>query len=87
MVLHARNAARQRYSARAVPGAEAVVAGDLSRIAGIRDVADQVNAIGPMDAVIHNAAVGFREPRRVETADGLAHVFAVNTVAPYLLTA
>ena len=40
-----------------------------------------------LDAVIHNAAVGFREKRRIETEDGLAHVFAVNTLAPYGLTA
>ena len=41
---------------------------------------------GPFDAVIHNAAVGYREPR-LETADGLEHVFAINVLAPYLLTA
>ena len=38
------------------------------------------------DAVIHNAAVGYREPKRVETVDGLPHVFAVNSLAPYILT-
>ncbi len=37
--------------------------------------------------MIHNAAIGFRERRRIETEDGLAHVFAINTLAPYLLTA
>jgi NAD(P)-dependent dehydrogenase (short-subunit alcohol dehydrogenase family) len=37
--------------------------------------------------VIHNAGVGYREPRRVATDDGLPQVFAVNTLAPYLLTA
>lgn len=52
-----------------------------------RGVAEQVNALGAFDAVIHNAAVGYREPRRIETEDGLSHVFAVNTMAPYLLTA
>jgi NAD(P)-dependent dehydrogenase (short-subunit alcohol dehydrogenase family) len=36
--------------------------------------------------VIHNAAVGYREIHRV-TADGLPHVFAINTLAPYILTA
>ena len=30
-----------------------------------RDVAEQVNARGRFDAVIHNAAVGYREPRRI----------------------
>src|ERR1700720_3120810 len=38
------------------------------------------------DAVIHNAGVGYREPP-TRTIDGLAHVFAVNVLAPYLLTA
>jgi NAD(P)-dependent dehydrogenase (short-subunit alcohol dehydrogenase family) len=37
--------------------------------------------------VIHNAAIGYREPQRIETEDGLPHVFAVNTLAPYILTA
>src|ERR1700685_112538 len=44
------------------------------------------NALGLFDAVIHNAGVGYREPR-VETDDGLEHVFAINVLAPYLLTA
>jgi len=36
--------------------------------------------------VIHNAAVGYREgPRR--TTDGLPHVFAINTLSAYILTA
>jgi NAD(P)-dependent dehydrogenase (short-subunit alcohol dehydrogenase family) len=53
----------------------------------MRSVADQVNALGSFDAIIHNAAVGYREPRRVETEDGFAHVFAINSLAPYVLTA
>ena len=87
VVLHARNAARARDAQTAVPGAGAVIVGDLSSIAACRDLAAQANALGPFDAVIHNAAVGYREKRRVETPDGLAHVFAVNTLAPYILTA
>ncbi len=87
VVLHARNEARRDDAMAAVPRAEAVVVGDLASIAQTRGVADQVNALGSFDAVIHNAAVGFRERRRIETEDGLAHVFAVNTLAPYLLTA
>jgi NAD(P)-dependent dehydrogenase (short-subunit alcohol dehydrogenase family) len=42
--------------------------------------------LGRYDAVIHNVGVGYREPR-IETVDGLSHVFAVNVLAPYLLTA
>jgi NAD(P)-dependent dehydrogenase (short-subunit alcohol dehydrogenase family) len=86
VVLHARNTDRARQAMEAVPGARHVVAGDLSSIAETRAVADQANAIGPFDAVIHNAGVGYRE-LRLETVDGLEHVFAINVLAPYLLTA
>ncbi len=87
VVLHARDAARGRDAVAAVPGAEAVVLGDLASLAQVRGVAEQVNALGVFDAVIHNAAVGFRERQRVVTEDGFAQVFAVNTLAPYVLTA
>jgi len=53
----------------------------------MRLVADQVNALGTFDAIIHNAAVGYSEPRRTETEDGFAHVFAINSLAPYVLSA
>jgi nucleoside-diphosphate-sugar epimerase len=42
--------------------------GDLSTLAAMRDVADQANGRGRFDAVIHNVGIGYREPRRVETA-------------------
>jgi NAD(P)-dependent dehydrogenase (short-subunit alcohol dehydrogenase family) len=86
-VLHARNAQRAEEALAALPGTESVVIGDLSSIAQTRSVAEQVNALGAFDAVIHNAAIGYREPRRVTTEDGFSHVFAVNTLAPYILTA
>ena len=87
VVLHARNQRRGREALSAVPGAETVVIGDLMSITQTRNVADQVNALGSFDAVIHNAGVGYREPVRIATEDGLPHVFAVNTLAPYILTA
>jgi NAD(P)-dependent dehydrogenase (short-subunit alcohol dehydrogenase family) len=87
VVLHARSEARAQQAIAAVPGTEAVVIGDLASIAQTRSLADQINALGKFDAVIHNAAVGYREPRRIPTEDGLSHVFAVNTLAPYILTA
>ena len=86
VVIHARNANRAEDAARALPEAEAVVIGDLETIAGTTSVAAQVNALGHFDAVIHNAAVGYREGYRL-TSDGLPHVFAVNTLSAYLLTA
>jgi NAD(P)-dependent dehydrogenase (short-subunit alcohol dehydrogenase family) len=87
VTLHARNAARADDARRLLPQAEAVVIGDLSSIDQTRRVAEQVNTQGRHDAVIHNAAIGYREPRRDETVDGLSHLFAVNVLAPYLLTA
>ena len=86
VVLHARNADRAEDTRRELPEAEAVVRGDLETIAGAQDVAAQVNAPGRFDAVIHNAAVGYREGHRL-TADGLPHVFAINTLSAYILTA
>ncbi|QQC64553.1 SDR family NAD(P)-dependent oxidoreductase [Paraburkholderia ginsengisoli] len=87
VVLHARSAARADDAWRAVPQAQAALVGDLSSIAATRALAGQVNRLGRFDAVIHNAAVGYQEPRRIATVDGLPHVFAVNTLAPYVLTA
>lgn len=87
VVLHARNRERGRESLAAVPQAGAVVIGDLTSIKQTHDVAEQVNALGSFDAVIHNAGIGYREARRIRTEDGLPHVFAVNTLGPYILTA
>ncbi len=87
VVLHARNEQRAIDAIAAVTGAQEVLIADLSSISQTYSLADQVNALGSFDAVIHNAAVGYREPRRVETEDGLPQVFAVNTLAPYILTA
>jgi NAD(P)-dependent dehydrogenase (short-subunit alcohol dehydrogenase family) len=87
VVVHGRSPERADEAMSAVPGAEAAVHGDLSSIQATRDVADQVNHLGAFDAVIHNAGIGYRESRRVPTVDGLPHVFAVNSLAPYILTA
>jgi len=87
VILHARNTQRAEATHRRLPGAEAIVTGDLASLRQMRSVADDVNALGTLDAIIHNAAVGYREPRRVETEDGFAHVFAINSLAPYVLTA
>jgi NAD(P)-dependent dehydrogenase (short-subunit alcohol dehydrogenase family) len=86
VTLHARNDARAGEARRALPQVAAVVIGDLSAIAAMHAVAEQVNALGRYDAVIHNVGVGYREARR-ETADGLLQLFAVNVLAPYVLSA
>ena len=87
VVLHARSESRARDAMRAVPGAEGALTGDLSSIVATKALAAQANALGTFNAIIHNAAVGYRERARIATADGLPHVFAINTLAPYILTA
>jgi NAD(P)-dependent dehydrogenase (short-subunit alcohol dehydrogenase family) len=69
VVLHARSEARAEATLAALPQAEAVLVGDLSTLAGMRDVADQANRGGRFDA------------------DGLSQLWAVNVLAPYVLTA
>jgi len=87
VTLHARSEARAQDARRGAPQAQAVVVGDVSSIQGIRAVAEQAQALGRFDAVIHNVGIGPGESRRVETTDGLSQMFAVNVLAPYLLTA
>ena len=87
VVLHGRNQARAQEAMASAPGAHATVVGDLARISDMRSVAEQVNRIGRCDAVIHNAGIGYRGARRQETVDRLPHIFAVNVLAPYVLTA
>jgi NAD(P)-dependent dehydrogenase (short-subunit alcohol dehydrogenase family) len=76
VVVHVRSRDRLTAVRDLVDGGAAAVVGDLSDLEQTRGVADQVNRLGPMDAVIHNAGV----------ISG-AHVLPVNVVAPYLLTA
>jgi NAD(P)-dependent dehydrogenase (short-subunit alcohol dehydrogenase family) len=86
VILHARNDERAADARTSLPGASRVLVGDVSSIAGMTSVAQQANESGRFDAIIHNVGVGYREPRRQETKDGLSHVFAINVLAPYLLT-
>src|SRR5580658_4981212 len=86
VTLHARNATKADQARRALPNADVLV-GDVATIDGMREVAEQANASGRFDAVIHNVGIGYREPRRTESVDGLEHVFAINVLAPYVLTA
>lgn len=87
VVLHARDERRADDVRAAVPGVADVVVGDVSTVEVMVDVAGQANATGRFDAVVHNVAIGYQEPMRIETEDGLSHVWAVNVLAPYLLTA
>jgi len=86
VILHARSRDRAAAFADLAPRSATVVIGDLSSSAETHDLAQQVNALGSMDAVIHNAGV-YRVPTRSATPEGHARTLAVNTLAPYMLTA
>lgn len=86
VVLHARTAERASGLGELAERAAGVVVGDLAGAAETRAVAEQVNAIGRMDAVIHNAGV-YGVPNRGATPEGHAVTLAVNSLAPFLLTA
>ncbi len=87
VVLHARDKQRGERALVAAPGAAGLLTGDLRSFREYRDLADQANASGRFDAIIHNAAIGFRERHRVLTEDGIPEVLAANTLAPFVLTA
>jgi len=87
VVLHARSEERAGHAVAAVPGAAAVVIGDLASIAETRELAVAADAAGPFDAVVHNAGIGGGGEERRTSADGLELIFQVNVLAPYLLTA
>src|SRR6266404_707380 len=76
VVVHVRNNDRVEAVRDLVDRGAAVVVGDLSDLEQTRRVARDVNRLGGVDAVIHNAGV----------YSGL-QVLPVNMVAPYLLTA
>lgn len=77
VVLHARNTERGKEAMHRNPGAAGVVTADLTNIDETIELAQEVNALGAFDAVIHNAGV-----YQVSAKE----VFAVNTLAPYILT-
>jgi NAD(P)-dependent dehydrogenase (short-subunit alcohol dehydrogenase family) len=77
VVLHARNKERGRNAITKMPGAERVLVADLSNMEETKDLAAQANKLGSFDAVIHNAGVYKTSAREI---------FAVNTLAPYILT-
>jgi NAD(P)-dependent dehydrogenase (short-subunit alcohol dehydrogenase family) len=87
VVLHGRNRDRAQQALRAVPGARTALEGDLASVEQTRELAAQANAAGPFQAVIHNAGVYRPGAASRETVDGLDEVFAINALAPYLLTA
>ena len=90
VLLHGRNAkkldtVKQTLSALAGTGTIESYVADLSRMAEVETLAKEVaDKHARLDVLINNAGV-FKTPDAI-TQDGLDVRFAVNTLAPYLLT-
>src|SRR3954471_16696876 len=75
VIVHTRSAGRLAAVESLINRGASAVVGELADVDQTRALADQVNRLGPLDAVIHNAAV-MSGP----------HILPVNCVAPSLLT-
>jgi NADP-dependent 3-hydroxy acid dehydrogenase YdfG len=76
VIVHARSAERLAAVNDLIGRGASAVVGDLADLNQTWAVADQVNQLGRVDAVIHNAGI-YSGPQ----------ILPVNIVAPYLLTA
>ncbi len=76
VIVHARSAERLAAVKDLIGRGASSAVGDLADLNQTREVADQVNGLGHIDAVIHNAGIYTG-----------AQIMPVNIVAPYLLTA
>jgi NAD(P)-dependent dehydrogenase (short-subunit alcohol dehydrogenase family) len=76
VIVHARSTQRLTALNDLIDGGASAVVGDLADFDQTRAVAEQVNRLGRVDAVIHNAGI-YSGPQ----------ILPVNIVAPYLLTA
>jgi NAD(P)-dependent dehydrogenase (short-subunit alcohol dehydrogenase family) len=76
VIVHVRTAERLAAANDLIGRGALAVVGDLADVNQTRVVADQVNQLGRIDAVIHNAGI-YSGPQ----------ILPVNVVAPYLLTA
>jgi NAD(P)-dependent dehydrogenase (short-subunit alcohol dehydrogenase family) len=70
VIVHSRSTERVLTLADLASQAAEVVIGDLRSAAEIHRIAEQVNAIGRMDAIIHNAGI-YRAPSRDSTPEAM----------------
>jgi NAD(P)-dependent dehydrogenase (short-subunit alcohol dehydrogenase family) len=95
VLVHGRSPERAEAAAadiRAASGSELLrtCAGDLASLAQVRSLAETVLSAEPrLDVLVNNAGIGTVGPgggERVESADGYELRFAVNYLAPFVLT-
>lgn len=83
--LHARNPAKAAEAQRLVPSAAGVLVADLGDEKQVRRLAAEANALGPWDAVAHNAGIGYATGTDGRDEKGNALVWSVDMLAPYML--
>lgn len=86
VLVHARNEERGRTVLADLTGDAVLVTGDLANLAEVRSLADQIVTLGPLDVLVHNAGVWVRGDTPPTSVDGYETTFAVNVLAPHLLT-
>lgn len=86
VLVHARSEARGRPVVEALDGDAALVTGDLASLESVCGLAEQLRAHGPLDVLAHTAGVFLRDDPTPLTQDGFELTFAVNVLAPHLLT-
>jgi NAD(P)-dependent dehydrogenase (short-subunit alcohol dehydrogenase family) len=92
--IHGRNAEKLERAAREIvtaTGSDRVHThrADLASLAEVRVLADEIAALDALHLLINNAGIGSGYPdsrERQESADGLELRFAVNYLAPFVLT-
>ncbi|KAI1389004.1 NAD(P)-binding protein [Hypoxylon trugodes] len=84
--LHARTPQRATEARSSCPSAKDVFIADLSSTSETQSLATQLNTSGPWDTIIHNAGVMHGASAQGKGKEGLPKLFAVNTLAPYILT-
>jgi len=77
VVVHARNTQRSDDVKRDLPNLKAVVIGDLSNLEQTKKLANDINALGNFDVIIHNAGVYGASSKEM---------LNVNSLSPYILT-
>jgi NAD(P)-dependent dehydrogenase (short-subunit alcohol dehydrogenase family) len=87
VLVHARSESRGRPVVQELDGDAHLVTGDLAQLSEVRTLAEQIAAHGPLDVLVHNAGVWVRGDTPRVTPDGFETTFAVNVLAPHLLTA
>jgi len=87
VLVHARSEERGRPVVDALSGDAVLVTGDLADLTEVVALARQVTQQGAPDVLVHNAGVWVRGSTPPVSADGFETTFAVNVLAPHLLTA